>query len=128
MNVCKAGIKQMVPRQSPHRQHKRIQCTSISIYVAGRTLPRLCQVRMTIWSLTSRSVAYVPHPKSGDVSFTPDGSFLAVVERKVLWPLLQRSPRAAFNRVFPTGLRRFSVHLLQRHRLGPREAHAAADA
>jgi WD40 repeat protein len=54
---------------------------------------------MTIWSLTSRSVAYVPHPKSCDVSFTPDGSFLAVVERKVLRPLVQLSPRAALNRV-----------------------------
>ena len=39
---------------------------------------------MTLWSLTSRSVAYVPHPKSCDVSFTPDGAFLAVIERKVL--------------------------------------------
>ena len=38
---------------------------------------------MTLWSLTSRSVAYVLHPKACDVSFTPDGSFLAVVERKV---------------------------------------------
>jgi hypothetical protein len=47
----------------------------------SRPVPR--QVRMTLWSLTSRSVAYVPHPKACDVSFTPDGAFLAVLERKV---------------------------------------------
>jgi hypothetical protein len=47
------------------------------------TSPNPHKVRMTLWSLTSRSVAYVPHPKACEVSFTSDGSFLAVVERKV---------------------------------------------
>jgi hypothetical protein len=34
----------------------------------SRTVPR--QVRMTLWSLTSRSSIYVPHPKACEVSFT----------------------------------------------------------
>ena len=71
---------------------------------------------------------YVPHPKACDVSFTPDGAFLAVVERKVLGTKFQLNFATCLpsHPRLPPGFHRFSVHFLQCHRLGARQANAAA--
>ena len=42
------------------------------------------QLRITLWSLVNKSVAYIKHPKLavGGVDFSRDGKFMAVAERK----------------------------------------------
>ena len=42
-----------------------------------------CKLRLTIWSLTDKSVQFVQYPKHADrgVDFSPDGKLMAVLQR-----------------------------------------------
>ena len=42
-----------------------------------------CKLRLTIWSLTDKSVQFIQYPKHADrgVDFSPDGKLMAVLQR-----------------------------------------------